>query len=163
LNTLAPGETARVVHIEDEPEAIRAQLAAAGLHLGTQVRLLEKTDECVRFWSDEGAHVLAPIVAHHVDVVPLAAHEETGQRTLAGLKTGEHATILGLAQACRGAERQRLLDLGFVRGTEVVAEMISPTGDPTAYQVRGSVIALRREQARLVLVHVPRAGMEGKP
>jgi DtxR family Mn-dependent transcriptional regulator len=164
LNTLMPGETARVVHIEDEPEVIRAQLVAEGLHLGTQVRLLEKNEQCLRFWSDGAEHALAPIIAHHVDVVPLAAHErEIEETNLAALKAGERATVLGLAQSCRGAERQRLLDLGFVRGTEVVAEMTSPTGDPTAYQVRGSVIALRREQARLVLVRIPAAGAEDTP
>lgn len=162
LNTLAPGETARVVHIEDEPEALRAQLVAEGLHLGSRVRLLEKNEQRLRFWSDGEEHALAPIVAHNVDVVSLAAHErETEEVNLAALKTGERATVLGLAQACRGPERQRLLDLGFVRGTEVVAEMKSPTGDPTAYAVRGSVIALRRDQARLVLVRIHRLAPEG--
>jgi DtxR family Mn-dependent transcriptional regulator len=164
LNTLSPGQTARVVHIEDEPEVIRAQLVAEGLYLGTQVRLLEKNDQCVRFWSDGDEHSLAPIIAHHVDVVPLAAHDAQGEETtLAGLKTGERATVVGLAQSCRGAERQRLLDLGFVRGTDVVADMKSPTGDPTAYRVRGSVIALRREQARLVMVSPPRTAGESMP
>jgi DtxR family Mn-dependent transcriptional regulator len=162
LNTLVPGESARVVHIEDEPEAIRARLVAEGLHLGARVRLIDKNEQSLRFWSEGGEHALAPIVAHNVDVVPLTVQEgETEETNLATLETGERATVLGLAQACRGAERQRLLDLGFVRGTEVVAEMKSPTGDPTAYQVRGSVIALRREQARLVLVCIRRSGPEG--
>ena len=44
----------------------------------------------------------------------------------------------------------RLLDLGFVAGTPVEVEMVSPAGDPTAYRVRGTVIALRREQAGLI-------------
>jgi Fe2+ transport system protein FeoA len=43
-----------------------------------------------------------------------------------------------------------LLDLGFVPGTEVSVELKSPNGDPTAYRVRGAVIALRREQAALI-------------
>jgi Fe2+ transport system protein FeoA len=34
----------------------------------------------------------------------------------------------------------------------VEAEMVSPMGDPTAYRVRGAVIALRKEQASLVYV-----------
>jgi Fe2+ transport system protein FeoA len=44
------------------------------------------------------------------------------------------------------------LDLGFVAGTLVQVEMISPSGDPTAYRVRGSVLALRREQANLIRI-----------
>jgi Fe2+ transport system protein FeoA len=30
--------------------------------------------------------------------------------------------------------------------------MISPSGEPTAYRVRGTLIALHREQAKLVMV-----------
>jgi Fe2+ transport system protein FeoA len=45
-----------------------------------------------------------------------------------------------------------MLDLGIVPGTVVRAEMISPSGDPMAYRVRGALIALRREQAELVRV-----------
>lgn len=153
-----------MVHIEDEPEVLRAQLAAEGLHLGTKVRLLDKSEQCLRFWSDGAEHSLAPIAAHHVDVVPLPAGEgAVEEATLATLRPGDRATVLALAQSCRGAERQRLLDLGFVRGTEVTAEMTSVTGDPTAYRVRGSVIALRREQARLVLVIPARSAAEGTP
>lgn len=151
LSTLPPGGMGRVVHIEDEPEAIRATLDAAGLHLGAEVRMIDKEEQRLRFWANGAEHSLAPIAAHHVDVLPLA-DDGRDAKSLADLRPGERATLLGLAQACRGAERQRLLDLGFVRDTEVTAEMTSPTGDPIAYRVRGSVIALRREQARLVLV-----------
>ena len=45
-----------------------------------------------------------------------------------------------------------LLDLGFVAGTVVEVEMLSPSGEPTAYRVRNSLIALHREQAKLVMV-----------
>jgi DtxR family Mn-dependent transcriptional regulator len=60
--------------------------------------------------------------------------------------------VIGLAPACLGAARRRLLDLGFVPGTVVGVEFVSPVGDPTAYRVRGSVIALRRKQADQVRI-----------
>jgi len=34
----------------------------------------------------------------------------------------------------------------------VIVEMSSPLGDPVAYRVRGAVVALRREQARQIIV-----------
>jgi DtxR family Mn-dependent transcriptional regulator len=71
---------------------------------------------------------------------------------LSGLKPGERTRVVSLSPACRGPERRRLLDLGFVPGTLVEVEMVSPGGDPTAYRVRGTVIALRREQAGLIRV-----------
>lgn len=42
-----------------------------------------------------------------------------------------------------GAIRQRLLDLGLIEGTPVECIGRSPAGDPTAYLIRGAVIALR--------------------
>ena len=59
---------------------------------------------------------------------------------------------VGLSPACRGALRRRLLDLGFVKGSVVSIDMPSPMGNPIAYVVRGSAIALRHEQAKFVLV-----------
>ena len=47
-----------------------------------------------------------------------------------------------------GAERRRLMDLGLLPGIEVRADMTSPLGDPTAYLICGSLIVLRRSQAR---------------
>ena len=43
--------------------------------------------------------------------------------------------------------RRRLYDLGFVPGAEVECVMRSPMGDPLAYYVSGSVIALRKNDA----------------
>jgi Fe2+ transport system protein FeoA len=49
-------------------------------------------------------------------------------------------------------ERRRLLDLGIIPGTAIGVEMVNPGGDPTAYLIRGTVIALRNSQARLIRV-----------
>jgi Fe2+ transport system protein FeoA len=45
-----------------------------------------------------------------------------------------------------------LLDLGIVPGTAVTAEVRSPGGDPTAYRIRGTLIALRKNQANLIKI-----------
>lgn len=71
-------------------------------------------------------------------------------RTLGCLEPGEKARVAGLLT--RGVARRRLLDLGLVPGTVVRALRRSPLGDPTAYEVRGTVLALRREDADQVLV-----------
>ncbi|MBK8048075.1 MAG: ferrous iron transport protein A [Anaerolineales bacterium] len=52
----------------------------------------------------------------------------------------------------RRAERRRFLDLGILPGTPVTAELVSPSGDPTAFRIRDTLIALRREQAGLILI-----------
>lgn len=48
--------------------------------------------------------------------------------------------------------RRRLLDLGLVAGTEVEAVLRSPAGDPTAFQIRGALIALRRAESNQIFV-----------
>lgn len=50
--------------------------------------------------------------------------------------------------------RRRMLDLGFIKNTIVEALRRSPSGDPTAYQIRGAVIALRSEEASNILVEI---------
>lgn len=142
-------------HIEDEPENVYAQLCAQGLRPGMKGFVIEKSPDRIRFWADGNEHVLAPVLADNITVVPLPESKPedlTEEHFLAGLRLGERARVLGLTPACRGAERRRLLDLGFVAGTPVEVEMVSPAGDPTAYRVRGTVIALRREQAGLIRI-----------
>jgi len=51
-----------------------------------------------------------------------------------------------------GNARRRMLDLGLISDTVVEAVQKSPFGDPTAYCIRGAVIALRSEEAKTILV-----------
>ncbi len=51
-----------------------------------------------------------------------------------------------------GALRRRLMDLGLIIGTEVKAVRKSLSGDPTLYEIRGAMIALRCEEASKILV-----------
>lgn len=72
------------------------------------------------------------------------------QTTLNALPVGESARVSALSAAAR--TRRRLLDLGFVPGAAVSALHAAPSGDPVAYGVCGAVIALRRADARFVLI-----------
>jgi DtxR family Mn-dependent transcriptional regulator len=144
-----------IVHIEDEPATVYAQLVAIGLHVGQALRVVASGPERIRFWAGDEEHLLAPIVAANVTVAPLPAstsrQAKPGQ-PLSDLRPGEGGTVVALSSAVRGPERRRLLDLGLLPGTEIRAELVSPGGDPTAYRVRGALIALRREQADWIRV-----------
>jgi len=48
--------------------------------------------------------------------------------------------------------QRRMYDLGLISDTEVKALQKSPSGDPTAYQIRGAVIAIRSEEASKIMV-----------
>jgi ferrous iron transport protein A len=51
-----------------------------------------------------------------------------------------------------GSMRRRLLDLGLIAGTAVECLGRSPGGDPSAYRIRGTVIALRACDSCTILV-----------
>ena len=53
---------------------------------------------------------------------------------------------------CNGNLRRRLLDLGFINGTNIKAVLKSPIGNPIAYEVRGSTIALRKEDSKFITI-----------
>lgn len=68
--------------------------------------------------------------------------------TLDKLDINNNAVILNLN--CKGDLRRRLLDLGLVNGTNIKAIFKSPIGNPIAYEIRGTTIALRKEDSKLI-------------
>ena len=57
-----------------------------------------------------------------------------------------------LKLACSPSLARRLEDLGLTEGAQVVPLHRSPAGSPSAYLVRGAVIALRRKDAAGILL-----------
>ncbi len=51
-----------------------------------------------------------------------------------------------------GNMKRRILDLGMIEGTRIKPVLRSPLGDPTAYEVRGSLISLREEEAKKIYI-----------
>ena len=155
LSDMPLDQPLRIVHIEDEPEVVYAQLIAEGLYPGMQVRLVERTPQRMRFWADGDEHLLAPIVAANISVVPIHQRVLDDVReglSLSMLQPGESAEVIELSPRIRSPERRRLMDLGILPGTMIDAEMSAPGGQPVAYRVRGALIALRREQADLIQI-----------
>ena len=66
------------------------------------------------------------------------------------LKPGAIGKILTLDLS--GTIRRRILDLGMVTDTLIESIGRSPSGDPTAYYIRGTVIAIRDEDASKIMV-----------
>jgi DtxR family Mn-dependent transcriptional regulator len=158
LTDLEINKFARIVHVGDEPEIVAAQIEAEGLLPGMIVRVSERTSDRVRFWSNGEEHLLAPIVAASISVQMLEEeHEVEVDRTavyLDQLGVGQKGRVLQLMPRLRGAERRRLMDLGMLPGTTIEAEMSSPMGNPVAYRVRDSLIALRSDQARNIKIEL---------
>jgi DtxR family transcriptional regulator, Mn-dependent transcriptional regulator len=174
LTSISAGRVV-VTHLEDEPPAVFDRLLAAGLTPGLAVEVLGGG---ARVGAAEGGaaqagaaevgaaggrvrlrvrgeeHALGPEEAKNVtvEVLPADATVPGRRRTLAEVGPGVVAVVSGIAPSCQGPQRRRLLDLGVVPGTRIEAELVSPSGDPVAYRLRGALIALRREQAEWIEV-----------
>ncbi|XOV95250.1 MAG: FeoA domain-containing protein [Bacteroidota bacterium] len=154
LSGLHKGAVARIKHIEDEPEVIYKQIIAKKLHIGSQVKVMESNDNKIKFYSEGNEYTLPSIVACNISVLELSEEEifEDSKVRLSSLNEGEKARILGISTECRGAARRRLMDLGFIKGTEIETEYNGPNSNPKAYKLRNTLIALRNDQADLVLI-----------
>ncbi|MDP3850896.1 MAG: metal-dependent transcriptional regulator [Luteolibacter sp.] len=150
------GRSARIEHIEDEPEALFQQAEALGFSPGTRLdesrHLVDGSIECLT----EGRRVTIPAAV--TSLIHVAAPEPgdlppAGLGRLSDLAVGGEALVYALAPSCTGPERRRLLDLGVVPGTRIRCEFASPFGTPRSYDIRGALIALREHQADRILIH----------
>lgn len=66
------------------------------------------------------------------------------------IQPGQKARVFGLL--AQNSMRRRLLDIGLVKDTVVECLGRSPGGDPSAFLIRGAVIAIRSEDCRDILV-----------
>lgn len=72
-------------------------------------------------------------------------------KSLACLEIGQWGEVATLLST--GSMRRRMLDLGIIKGTKIQCLMKSPFGDPVAFLIRGTIIALRKEDSHNVLIH----------
>lgn len=72
------------------------------------------------------------------------------KRKMSELKPGQSGRVTELHNT--GDIRRRLLDLGFTSGSVVRCIGKSPLGDPTAFSVKGTVIAIRRADSEKITV-----------
>lgn len=70
--------------------------------------------------------------------------------SLQDIKPGQTARVRALLST--GSIRRRLLDIGLVENTEVECIGKSPCGDPSAFLIRGAVIAIRAEDCGNILI-----------
>jgi DtxR family Mn-dependent transcriptional regulator len=152
LSAFGLDQVGRIIHIEDEPDAIYRQILAENIHIGSTLRVVEQNPERIVFYSEGEEFVLAPVVASNITVAPAALETEEAAVRLSSLKSDETARVAGISKECRGENRRRLLDLGFVRGAEIEIDMESPMKNPVAYSIKGTSIALRKDQASKILI-----------
>ncbi len=154
ITTWLAGRQGRIVHLEDEPDATFRALVHLGLHAGQAFRVESIDADAMHLVVEDRAIDLPLEHAGNVFVLPLGiwVAGDVDLVRLADLPDAEDAEIVSLSPACQGFTRRRLLDLGFTPGTRIRPVLRTFAGDPRAYRVRGTTIALRRDQSDAIVV-----------
>lgn len=66
------------------------------------------------------------------------------------LKPGDYGRIAGFKEECK--VRKRLRDMGIIAGCKIECIGISPLGDPSAYWVKGTALAIRSSDAEGIII-----------
>lgn len=68
---------------------------------------------------------------------------------LSSLPIGRKGIVVSIKE---NKYKRRFLDLGIIPNTVIKAERYSPTGNPIAFNIRGTIIAIRKDDAKNILV-----------
>ena len=154
LTELQKDEIGRIIQFEDEPVDIYKEIRDEGLSLGMQLRKVLRKKGRLHFTADGASKELSLIAAAQIrlEVVEKEEALNSPPETLLDLKQGERGKVIQIAKEVRGQRRRRLLDLGIVPGSTIENEMPSASGNPTAYRIKGALIALRKDQAGFIQI-----------
>jgi len=148
------GQDGRIVHLEDEPVQAFSELMQAGISVGSRIRLVALDEHEVKIEHDGEPRTLPRRLAANITVAGYVSTKPRSARAmrLADLEDGSEGKIVEIDPSCRGFTRRRLLDFGLTPGARIKAELRNALGDPRAFRVRGTVVALRREQAAQIWI-----------
>lgn len=79
-----------------------------------------------------------------------SAWKAVTERSLRQAGAGERVQVTRVTG--EGALRQRILDMGLTKGTQVRIRKVAPLGDPLEITVRGYELSLRKAEAACVLI-----------
>jgi Fe2+ transport system protein FeoA/Mn-dependent DtxR family transcriptional regulator len=142
----SPGSRLRIACLDDEPAALLAQLVALGLRPGVDLEVVEARGGVLKLQMDGDVVPLASAAARHVYVVPVPVLPVP----MGELPVGSQARVVEVAGS--GKHQRRMLDMGFVPGAEVTTLRKAPLGNPIEYLIKGTAVALRRQDADTVQV-----------
>jgi Fe2+ transport system protein FeoA len=66
------------------------------------------------------------------------------------LQPGDQGEVVSVQ--AHGQVRQRLLEMGFIRGARLRVEKLAPLGDPMELVIKGYHLSLRRDESSCILV-----------
>jgi DtxR family Mn-dependent transcriptional regulator len=154
LDTLDIGEVGKIVRLNDNPESVFGRICQAGLAPNLDFEIIAHQNRSILLRIAGREIMCDPEMVDSLTVerLPKTAALAPDAVRLADLKAGQSGEILKISPACRGTERRRLLDLGFVNGGRVEVELAGIFKSPIAYKLRNTIVALRDHQTENIFV-----------
>jgi len=153
LTELKIGETAKIIHLEDQPKEIYSQLIILNFAVGISLKLNNRVNEKFYLELNGNSIEVDESLCRNVTVEKINSEDLlTGTVDLTELKKGEEAEVVMISRSCRGQQRRRLLDFGIVPGSVISTEIESLGNDPRGYRIRGTIVALRNKTAKQIFV-----------
>ena len=84
------------------------------------------------------------------EICPHSEYETKPVCTLADLKAGDIGIVVRIMG--KGQLRNRLLEMGIIKGTEIEITKFAPLGDPIEIKLRGYDLSIRKKEAALIKV-----------
>lgn len=70
--------------------------------------------------------------------------------TLREVKPGKSVSVVKLTG--EGALKRRIMDMGIIKGVQILVRKVAPLGDPIEVNVRGYELSLRKSEAENIVV-----------
>jgi DtxR family Mn-dependent transcriptional regulator len=154
LDTLKIGEVGKIVRLNDNPESVFGRICEAGLAPNLEFEIVARQNQSTLLRIAGREIMCDPEMVDSLTVERLSKIEALPEDAvrLSDLKAGQSGEILKISPVCRGTERRRLLDLGFVNGGRIEVELAGIFKSPVAYKLRNTIVALRDHQTENIFV-----------
>ncbi len=142
----------KIIHVEDEPNEVYEKILKIGLFPNMTIELDDILSDEILIITDDGPKRIPKSVAINLTVKPVDEEIPKGVVKLTEIPIGGRCRVVKLSEKLVGPSRRRLLDLGVIPSTEIKVMFQNISGNPRAYEIKSTLIALRDDVAGLIYV-----------
>jgi DtxR family Mn-dependent transcriptional regulator len=142
----------KIIHVEDEPPAIYQQILKLGLFPKMMIEVDDISSSEILALTQDGVKRIPKNVAINLTVQEIEDELPKDVLKLTDIPIGEKCRVVKLSEKLIGPSRRRLLDLGVIPSTVITVRFQNISGNPRAYEIKNTLIALRDDIADLIYV-----------
>ncbi len=142
----------KIIHVEDEPPTIYRQILELGLFPNMMIEVEDISLDNILVVTQDGVKQIPKNVAANLTVSEIEEELPKDVLKLTDIPIGGKCRVVKLSEKLIGPNRRRLLDLGVIPSTVITVRFQNISGNPRAYEIKNTLIALRDDIAELIYV-----------